>query len=117
MACPIRLMTIPGPRGRAPVYTNSSTKNMNLHLASSHGVTKEYPDGGYRVSSTAGESRIVAAFRRTVAPGLQFNSDMFKQLLVRWIYVTNCNMCTCSANSTQERVLHNLLCLVDLYLI
>jgi len=62
---------------------------MNLHLAGSHGVTKEYPDGGHNVSSTAGESRIVAAFERTVAPGLQFNSDMFKQLLVRWIYVTN----------------------------
>jgi len=82
-------MTIPGPQGRAPVYTGSSTKNMNLHLASSHGVTKEYPDGDYHVSSTAGESRIVAAFGSTVAPGLQFNSDMFKQLLVRWICVTN----------------------------
>ena len=82
-------MTIPGPRGWAPVYTNSSSKNINQHLASSHGVTKKYPDGGYRVSSISGESRIVAAFGSTVAPGLQFNSDMFKQLLVRWICVTN----------------------------
>ena len=84
-----RLTIIPGPQSRAPLYTDSSTKNMNLHLAVSHGVTKEYPDGGYAIASTVGESRIVAAFGRMIFPGLQFNSDIFKQMLVRWIYVTN----------------------------
>jgi len=62
---------------------------MNQHLAVSHGVTKEYLDGGYAINSNAGESRIIAAFGRTISPGLQFNSDIFKQILVRWIYITN----------------------------
>ena len=62
---------------------------MNLLLAGWHGVPKEYPDGGDDISSTADECGIVAVLGRTVAPGLRFNSDMFKQLLVRWIYVTN----------------------------
>jgi len=30
---------------------------------------------------------------------------------------TYCNMCTCSGNSTQERAVQDLLCLVDLYLV
>ena len=30
---------------------------------------------------------------------------------------TNCNMCTCSGNGTQERAVQDLLCLVDLYLV
>ena len=29
----------------------------------------------------------------------------------------HCNMCTCSGNSTQERAVQDLLCLVDLYLV
>ncbi|KAG0640502.1 hypothetical protein HOY80DRAFT_1041641 [Tuber brumale] len=68
------------PRIRAPVHSDSSTKNMNLHLAGSHGVTKEYPDCGQNISSIAGESRMVVAIGRTVAPRVQFNSDIFKQL-------------------------------------
>ncbi|RPA88397.1 hypothetical protein L873DRAFT_1796672, partial [Choiromyces venosus 120613-1] len=42
-----------GPRHRAPLYTDSSTKNMNQHLAISHGITKEYPEGGQEISSAA----------------------------------------------------------------
>ena len=77
------------PQSRAPVYADSFTKNMNNHLAIIHGVTKDCPDGGQRSSNAASESSIVAAFDRKMPPGLQFNSDVFKQLLIRWIYVTN----------------------------
>lgn len=62
---------------------------MNNHLAIIHGVMKDYPEGGQRSSNTASESRIVAASGRTMPPGLQFNSDVFEQLVIHWIYVTN----------------------------
>ena len=31
--------------------------------------------------------------------------------------MTECNMCTCSGNGTQERAVQDRLCLVDLYLV
>ena len=62
---------------------------MNNHLTVHHGVTKDHPDGGYELSTAASESRIVAAFGRTVSPGLQFNTQIFKEMLIRWMYVTN----------------------------
>ena len=88
---------------------------MNLHLASSHGVTKEYPDGGQQISSASSESRIVAAFGRTISPGLQFNSDIFKQMLIRWIYVTNTPFYAVE-DSTFRILLHYLLsCVCNSY--
>jgi len=78
-----------GPSHQAPMYTDSSTKNMNEHLAYNHGVSKEFLDGGLEQNHMAGQSRIEAAFGRTPLPGIQFNSDIFKAMLVRWIYVTN----------------------------
>jgi len=80
-----------GPSHRAPMYTDSSTKNMNQHLAYNHGVSKEFPDGasGLEQSHMAGQSRIEAAFGRTPLPGIRFNSDIFTAMLVQWIYVTN----------------------------
>ena len=52
-------------------------------------VTKEFPDGGLEQSQLAAQSRIEAAFGRTPLPRIRFNSDIFKAMLVRWIYVTN----------------------------
>jgi len=85
----INLMCILGPRSCAPPYADSSTKNMNNHLARSHRVTKECREGGQPSNDVASESRIVAAFGRTMPAGLQFNSEIFKHLLIHWIYVTN----------------------------
>jgi len=62
---------------------------MNQHLSYQHGVSKEFPDGGLEQSHMAGQSRLEAAFGRTPIPGIRFNSDVFKEMLVRWIYVTN----------------------------
>ena len=62
---------------------------MNQHLAYQHGVSKEFPDGGLKQGHMAGQSRIEAAFGRTPMPGIRFNSDIFKEMLIRWIYVTN----------------------------
>ena len=88
---------------------------MNLHLAVSHGVTKEYPEGGQQHSTASSESRIVAAFGRTISPGLQFNSDIFKQMLIRWIYVTNTPFYAV-ADPTFRILLHYLLsCVCSLY--
>lgn len=78
-----------GPSHRAPIYSDLSTKNMNYHLAQQHGVSKEFPDGGLERSQAASNSRIEAAFGRTPVPGIRFNSDVFKDMLIRWIYVTN----------------------------
>jgi len=82
-------MFLSGPPCRAPIYSDSSTKNMNQHLASHHGVNKEYPDGGLEKSHAASASRIEAAFGRRPAPGIRFNCDILKEMLIRWIYVTN----------------------------
>lgn len=62
---------------------------MNQHLVVSHGVTKEYPDGSYAISTAMSKCMIIAAFGHTIFPGLQFNSHIFKQMLVWWIYFTN----------------------------
>jgi len=62
---------------------------MNNHLTLHHGATKVHPHSGYELSAATSESRILAAFGRTVSPGLQFNTDIFKQMLIRWMYVTN----------------------------
>lgn len=78
-----------GPTSRAPIYSDSSMKNMNNHLSAYHGVTKDHFQGGQEQSVIASESRIVAAFGRTISPGLQFNSKIFKLMFIRWIYVTN----------------------------
>ena len=78
-----------GPKGRGPSYSDVSTKNMNLHLASVHRITKENPEiPGGSVPGSQANSRILAAFAHQ-APRIQFNSDVFKQLLTRWIYITN----------------------------
>jgi len=108
----ISKMPVLGPRSRAPVYADSSTKNMNHHLATSHSVTKNCPEGGQHIQSTASESRIVAAFGRTLPPGLQFNSDIFKLLLIRWIYVTNTAFYAVE-DPTFRILLHYLLCCVS----
>ena len=81
-----------GPKGRGPSYSDVSTKNMNLHLSSVHRITKENPEipggSGLGSASSQANSRILAAFAHQT-PKIQFNSDVFKQLLTRWIYVTN----------------------------
>ena len=105
-------MPVLGSRSRATVYADSSTKNMNHHLATSYGVTKHCPEGGQHIQSTVSKSRIVAAFGCTLPPGLQFNSDIFKLLLIRWIYVTNTAFCAVE-DPTFRILLHYLLCCVS----
>lgn len=56
------------------------------HLADDHGITKEHQDG--RISQAS--SRIDEAFGRISQPRtIQFNKKMFKQLLIRWIIISN----------------------------
>ena len=76
-------MFLSGPPRRTPIYSDSSTKNMNQHLASHNGVNKEYPDGGQEKSCASSASRIEAAFGRTPAPGIRFNRDIFKEMLIQ----------------------------------
>jgi len=45
-------------------------------------------------------------------PGILYMNRMQDELEVPY-----CNMCTCSGNGTQEWAVHDLLCLVDLYLV
>ena len=56
------------------------------HLAEDHGITKQNQDGQI---SQAG-SRIEEAFGRAAQPrSIQFNKKIFKQLLIRWIIISN----------------------------
>jgi hypothetical protein len=64
---------------------------MNHHLEFDHGVTKEQPYGeksGTGVGNTTTDSPIHAAFAKSIQR-LQFNSDLFKALLIRWICFNN----------------------------
>ena len=56
------------------------------HLAEDHRITKQNQDGQI---SQAG-SRIEEAFGRAARPRtIQFNKKIFKQLLIRWIIISN----------------------------
>jgi len=56
------------------------------HVAEEHGITQENQDGQ---KSQAGQ-RIEEAFRhRLHSRTINFNKKIFKQLLVRWIIVSN----------------------------
>ena len=100
-----------GPRSRGLIYTDQSTKNMNNHLAFSHGITKEYSDGpptGQHLGE-ARESCIVAAFA-TVKPQFEFNSDTFKQFLTRWVFVTNTSFLTIEGPTFRALLTYLLAC-------
>lgn len=88
---------------------------MTLHLASSYGFTKEYPEGGLQISRVSSESSIVAALGCTISAGVQINSDIFKQMLIRWTYVTNTPFYAVE-DSTFCILLHYLLsCVCNIY--
>jgi hypothetical protein len=64
---------------------------MNHHLEFDHGATKEQPYSeklGTSVRNTTTDSTIHAAFGKSIQ-GLQFNSDLFKILLIRCICCIN----------------------------
>ncbi|RPA91745.1 hypothetical protein L873DRAFT_1626539, partial [Choiromyces venosus 120613-1] len=67
-------------------FGDSSTRNMIEYLAEDYGITRENQEG---LKSQVG-SRIEEAFGRTSqARIIQFNKKIFKQLLVRWIIISN----------------------------
>ena len=65
---------------------------MNLHLEAVHGITKAFPTepspAGRFDTLAPEESRIAASFARGIQC-LSFNSDIFKAILIRWIYCNN----------------------------
>lgn len=76
-----------GPSHSTRTYTDGLTKNMNIHLECRHGVTKDAPYGPSAEHSVE-QSPLTIAFARGIH-NLQFNSDLFKALLVQWIYANN----------------------------
>lgn len=73
-------------KATAKTFSDASTRNMIEHLAEDHGITKENQEGQKSRSS----QRIEEAFRHTSHPRtIHFNKKIFKQLLVRWIIVSN----------------------------
>lgn len=64
-------------------FSDSSTRNMLDHLQLEHGITKLDPEG-----SSVAVNRIEAAFGNTTTR-IEFNTNMFRLLLLRWIIVNN----------------------------
>ena len=81
-----------GPAYKAPTYTDGSTKNMNLHLEAVHGMTTAFPTepspAGRFHTLAPEESQNAVSFARGIQR-LSFNSDIFKGILIRWIYCNN----------------------------
>ena len=88
-----------GSQASAKTYTDASTKNMNLHLEQVHGITKENPrDSGRKSTLSRGTSQANVQSQlssgswthpSTTANRIEFNSDIFKALLIRWICSSN----------------------------
>lgn len=83
----IHVYCISGPgRSRAKTFSDVSTRNMIEHLAEDHGITKDNQEGK---KSQAGQ-RIEEAFQHgSHHQTIHFNKIIFKQLLIRWITVSN----------------------------
>jgi len=67
--------------------------------------------GQFKILASIGTS----AYKLDLLPSMRIHNTFHIALLE--LYNDNCNMCTCSGNSTQERAVQDLLCLVDLYLV
>ena len=83
----IHVYCISGPRrSRAKTFSDTSTRNMIEHLAADNGIIKDNQEGK---KSQAGQ-RIEEAFQHGSHPRtIHFNKIIFKQLLIRWIIVSN----------------------------
>ena len=68
----------------APTFSDNGTRNQIEYLSSAHGVTKDSPT----VVSSLSSSRTTLAFQNTI-PKIEFNSDVFRVLLIRWIIENN----------------------------
>ena len=67
-------------------FSDSSTRNMIEHLAEDPGITKDNQEGQ---KSRAGQ-RIEEPFQHGSHPRtIHFNKNIFKQLLILWIIVSN----------------------------
>jgi len=88
-----------GSRASAKTYTDESTKNMDFHLEQVHGITKDNPRDTGRKSTLSRSTSLAnvqsqllgTSWIRTssVTNRIEFNSDVFKALLIRWICSSN----------------------------
>ena len=79
------LQALSNPR-TAPTFSDNGIRNQIEHLSSAHGVTKDSPN--VTVVSSLSSSRITLAFQNAI-PKIEFNSDDFRALLIRWIIKNN----------------------------
>ena len=74
------MLITPSPsKGTVVTFSDSSTKNMIDHLREVHIVGKDGP-----IALEQGQVLIETAFGKT-RPQVTFNSDLFRDLLLRWI--------------------------------
>jgi len=70
-------------KGAAVTFSDSSTKNMIEHLREVHKIGKDCP-----IALEHGQVLIETALGKT-RPQVAFNSDLFRDLLLRWIVENN----------------------------
>ena len=75
----IDISTIGPSKGAVITFADASTKNMIQHLREVHKIGKEGP-----IALEHGQVLIETAFGKT-RPQVAFNSDLFRDLLLRWI--------------------------------
>jgi hypothetical protein len=81
----LNIICLKGPNPNLAVtFATTSTKNPREHLRLKHRIDA---DGVIATSgSTTHQETIQAAFGRAGIPKIEFNADVFKHLMVRWVF-------------------------------
>jgi len=99
-------------KGATVTFSDSSTKNMIEHLREVNKIGKDSP-----IALEHGQVLIETAFGKT-RPQVAFNSDLFQDLLLRWIVENNISFREIEQSSFRILVRYLLACVssVILYL-